>query len=218
MKKTFIVIGLGRFGANVAKTLARMNLDILAIDKDEDVVAAVAKDVSHSFIADSTKMNVLRDLGVAEIDHAVVAIGNNLQASILTVINLKNLGVKMISVRADSEEHKELYRLIGATEVIVPEESSAVMFANQISSDSILDYYQIASDYAMVQITVQKDFGEQTLLDLDLRNNFDVNIVGILRNKEFFVPFAKDQLKVGDIVAVVGARNKLKKFDAYLND
>ena len=103
MKKSFVVIGLGRFGANVAKTLAAMKCDVLAIDVNEDAVSEVAKTVQHSVIADATKISVLERLGAKNIDHAVVAIGNNLEASILTVVNLKNLGVKQITVRADNE-------------------------------------------------------------------------------------------------------------------
>ena len=218
MKKSFIVIGLGRFGANVAKSLAQMNMDVLAVDIDEDAVTAISKDVPHCLIADSTKESVLRDLGARDVDHAVVAIGNNLEASILTVINLKNIGVKNITVRCDLEAHKELYKLIGATDVINPEESSAILLSNQINSDSILDYYPITKDYIMVKISVSVDFGGKKLSELDLRNNFGVNIVGIDRQGKFFIPLANDEIKVDDIVVVVGASKNVHKFDYFLNN
>ena len=218
MKKSFIVIGLGRFGSNVAKALASMNCDVLAVDIDEESVSLVSKYVSHCVIADSTKPNVLSELGAASIDHAVVAIGNNLQASILTVLNLKKLGVKRITVRSDEEGHKEVYKLLGATEVILPEEVSAISVANQIISDSILDYYQVADNFAMVKTIVGEKFEKKALVDLDIRNRFDVNIVGIIdMTGQFYIPRGTDALKPGDVVVVVGKKQNIRKFDTFLN-
>ncbi|MGM9969056.1 MAG: potassium channel family protein [Anaeroplasma sp.] len=219
MKKSFIVIGLGRFGSNVAKALASMNCDVLAVDIDEESVSSIAKHISHCVIADATKQSVLSELGAASIDHAVVAIGNNLQASILTVLNLKKLGVKRITVRADEEGHKEIYKLLGATEVILPEEVSAISIANQIISDSILDYYQVADDFAIVKTIVGEKFEQKPLIDLDIRNCFDVNIVGIIdKDNQFFIPRGTDVLKPKDVVVVVGKKQNIKKFDSFLNN
>lgn len=218
MKKSFIVIGLGRFGKNVAKSLAHMNVEILAIDINEESVAAIAKDVPHCVIADSTKLSVLESVGAKSFDHAVVAIGNNLQASILTVVNLKSLGIKNITVRADEEGHKEVFKLLGATDVLIPEEESAISLANQIISDSILDYYPVADDYAMVKVEVGANFVPKTLIELDIRNNFDVNIVGIIKeDNKFSIPRGTDKLSPYDIVVVVGKKDNIQKFDSILN-
>lgn len=216
-KKNFVVIGLGRFGSNVAKTLNAMNCDVLAIDISEECVMSISKEVTHCVIADATKINVLEELGVSQIDHAVVAIGNNLQASILTVINLKKLGVKQITVRADIEAHNDVFTILGATEIIIPEEDSAISLANQIVSDTILDYYELSDDYAIVQLEVNNNFNSQTLIDLDIRNNFDVNIVGIFNNEKFYIPKGTDKINPNDIVVVVGKKHKIKKFDLFLN-
>ena len=218
MKKSFLIVGLGRFGACVAKTLAQMNCDVLAIDIDEESVAAIANDVTHAIVADSTKMDILNSLGTKNIDHAIIAIGNNLQASILTVVNLRKLGVKMITVRADTVEYKELFSLIGANEVIIPEEESAILLANQVRSDSILDYYIISDNNVMVKISVGVDLKKKTIIDLDIRNRFSVNIVGIIRDNKFFIPHATDTLLIGDIAVVVGLKNDINKFDNFLNN
>ncbi len=218
MKKSFIIIGLGRFGSNVAKSLENMNCDVLAVDINEDTVSAIAKDVHHTVIADATKLTVLHELGAQSIDHAVVCIGNNLQASILTVMNLKKLGVKKITVRADEVGHKEIFNMLGATEVIIPEEASAISLANQIISDSILDYYAVAKNYAMVQVVVGDNFESKTLIELDVRNRFDVNIVGFIKDGDFYLPRGTDVLKSKDIVVVVGTQAKVRKFDAFLNE
>lgn len=217
MKKNFLVIGLGRFGSNVAKSLAEMNCDVLAIDVDEDCVRNISKKVPHCVIADATKMDVLVELGVNSIDHAVIAIGNNLEASILTIVNLKRLGIKNITVRCDDGSHKELFNLVGATEVLIPEEASAISLANQINSDSIMDYHVVANDYVMVKIVVGKTFKPKTLIEMDIRNNFDVNIVGIIRDNEFFIPRGTDKIMPLDIVVAAGKNNLIRKFDLFLN-
>lgn len=217
MKKSFIVIGLGRFGASVARTLAGLNCDILGVDISEDCVSEIVEDVEHCVIADSTKIATLKELGAASIDHAVVAIGNNLEASILTTMNLKALGVKNITVRSDSKAYTEMYERLGATEVIIPEEDSANSLANQIASDAILDYYQVDKNYVIVQIQVGKNFPAQSLIDLNLRNKFDVNIVGIIHEDKFYIPRGTDYLMPEDIMVLVGTKQKIRKVDTFIN-
>ena len=216
-KKNFLIIGLGRFGSMVAKTLELLKCDVLAVDNDEDIVSSISNCVTHCVIADSTKLNVLVDLNAASFDHAVVAIGNNLQASILTVLNLKKLGVKNITVRADNEDFKEVFENLGVTEVIIPEEVSAISLANQITSNSILDYYYISDEYGIYKVSVGENFTSKSLIELDVRNIFDVNIVGIIRDELFYIPKGTDVLNALDIVVVVGKKNKIKKFESFLN-
>ena len=217
MKKTFMVIGLGRFGSCVARVLVNNKCDIIAIDKNEKSVRDLSKIVNNCVIADSTSLSVLSDLDANKVDHAIVAIGNNLQASILTVINLKKLGVRKITVRADDITYKEVFEALGATDVIVPEESSAISLGNQIMSDSVLDYYGVSDDYAMVKVIVGNLFVPKNLIELNLRSLFDVNVVGITRNNKFFIPKGTDSINPGDVVVVVGTRNRISKLDDFFN-
>ena len=217
MKKTFMIIGLGRFGSCVAKALVQNKADIIAIDKDEKSVRDISKFVNNCVIADSTSLNVLSDLDAGKVDHAVIAIGNNLQASILTIINLRKLGVKKITVRVDDLAYEEVFEALGATDVIVPEESSAYSLANQIISDSVLDYYGVSDDYAMVKVIIGPQFESKNLIELNLRAAFDVNIVGIIRDDKFFIPRGTDTLNPRDVVVVVGTRNKINKLDDFFN-
>ena len=217
MKKSFIVIGLGRFGASVARALNNLNCDILAMDRDEECVKDIAREVEHCIIADSTKIETLEEIGVGTIDHAIIAIGNNLEASILTTLNLKSLGVKNITVRSDFLDYKEIFYKLGATDVIIPEEASATSLANQIASDAILDYYAIDNNYAIVQIAVGEKFEARSLIDLNLRNKFDVNIVGIIHNNEFYIPRGTDNLEPNDVMVIVGTRQKIRKVDTFIN-
>lgn len=212
-----MVIGLGRFGSNIAKTLVSMNCDVLAVDINEDCVSAISSYVPHCVIADTTKERVLEELGAKSMDHVVVAIGANLQASILTIVNLKHLGVNNITVRADQESHKEVYLTLGASDVIIPEESAAVSLANQITSDSILDYHEVASGYALAKINIGRSINEN-LIELDLRNNYAINIVGLIKeNGEFYIPRGTDKLHENEIAVVVGTRKNIKKIDEFLN-
>ena len=217
MKKTFLIIGLGRFGMAVIKTLSELNAEVIAIDVNEKAVEEASRYVEHCAICDSTRIKALEEIDASSYDHAVVAIGNNVQASILTVINLKELGLKKISVRADSEEYAKVLARLGADEVIIPEVDAAVSFANQIISDTILEYYPIASDFSMAKISIENEFEEKTILDLDVRNKFDINIVGITRDNVFFPAKASDIIKQGDVLTVFGKSSKINKFDRFLN-
>ena len=163
MKKSFVIIGLGRFGIGVVKELVSLKRDCLAIDKFEDAVKNVSQIMSNCAVADGTKIEALRELEVESVDHAIVAIGNNLQDTILTVINLRELGVKQITVRIDSDDFKDVMLRLGATDVIIPEEASAISLANQIISDTILDYYSVHDEYSMATIVVRKNFEEISL-------------------------------------------------------
>lgn len=215
-KKTFIIIGLGRFGASIAKNLSEMNYDILAIDINEDRVAAVASFMQNCTVADSTKLSVLDELGVNHIDHAVVAIGGNLEASILTVMNLKKFNVKRISVRADEEAHKEIFLRLGADEVIIPEEAAAISLANQAVSDTILDYYPIAEGYSIIKVIVGERFEPKTIAQMNIRVQFDVNILGIFKDAVFSIPKPSDRICPGDRIVLVGSKENYNKFVEYI--
>ena len=217
MKKTFMIIGLGRFGSCVAKVLAQNKCDIIAIDKDDKSVRDISKIINNCVVADSTSLTVLQDLDASKVDHAIIAIGNNLQASILTIINLRKLGVKKITVRADDLSYQEVFEALGATDVIIPEESSAYSLGNQIMSDNVLDYYGVSANYAMAKVIVGKQFEPKNLIELNLRALFDVNIVGIIRNNVFFIPKGTDTIDPGDVVVVVGTGGKIAKLDDFFN-
>ena len=217
MNKSFLIIGLGTFGIAVAKTLATLKADFMVIDKDDDAVEKVSHFTQNCAIADGTKIEALRELDVQNVDHAIVAIGNNLQDAILTIINLKELGVKSITVRIEEENFKDVMLRLGATEVIIPEEASAISLANQIMSDSILDYYKVNNDYSIATVVVGEKFEEITLMDLGSLKRFDINIIGVTRDGKFIQPKANDKIKPHDILTIFGPDKKITKFDNFLN-
>lgn len=216
-KKSFALIGLGRFGMEIVKTLTQLKCELIAIDVDEARVTKASEYVNHCVICDSTKMINLKELGIGTVDHAVVAIGNNLTATILTTINLKELGVKRVTVRVDEEEYVTVMERIGADEVIFPEEASAISLANQIISDNVLDYYRIDKDYGVVQIKVNPSFIEKSLIELRARELFDINIVGITRNGRFFLPKGTDTVKPDDTIMIIGKQENVVNFEQFIS-
>lgn len=217
MKKNFVVIGLGQFGTGIVKELVALKCDCLAIDKDEKAVEGISHLVPSCAVCDSTKIEALDELEVKSINHAIVAIGENIEETILTVINLKELGVKQITVRINSQKFSDVMLKIGATEIIIPEEASAKSLAHQIISDSILDYLKVNDEFSLAKIVVGDDFKETSLRDLNTIKRFDINILGINRGDEFIQPKADDTVLPGDILTVFGPDKKINKFDTFLN-
>ncbi len=217
MKKSFVVIGLGQFGTGIVKELVALRSDCLAIDKNEKAVEGISHLVPNCAICDSTKIEALKELDVESINHAIVAIGENIEETILTVINLKELGVKQITVRINSQTFADVMKKIGATEIIIPEEASAKSLAHQIISDSILDYLKVNEEYSLAKIVVGGDFKETSLRDLNTIKRFDINILGINRGDDFIQPKADDTILPGDILTVFGPDKKINKFDTFLN-
>ena len=216
--KNFLVIGAGRFGSKVATTLYEQGYDVLVVDVQEEAIQTISRYVPNSVIADASKKDVLNELiGKSGVDAAVIAIGNNLQASILSVVNLKNLEVKSITVRVDEEDHKEMFEMLGATDVIIPEEASAISLANQITSDAIVDYYNISNDYGMYKLEVGGKFKPKSLIDLNIRNVYEINVIGIIPDGgEFFMPKGSDLIRPTDTLVVVGSKNNIEKFSSFI--
>ncbi len=217
MKKSFAVIGLGRFGSCVAKELAKTNEDVLAIDRNTDNVTKIAEFINNCAICDSTNKKDLQAVGMSSIDHVIVAIGNNLQSSILTTINLKSLGIKEITVRVDDAEYQEVFKTLGATNVIIPEEASAISLAHKIVSNSILDYYNVRGDHSIVQLKVKEDYDPKSLIELSVRQRFSISIIGIIRSNQFIMPQGTDKIMPKDILLVLGQNTKIRKFDSFIN-
>lgn len=218
MKKNMAVIGIGRFGLSLVKTLSTLNTEILTIDISEEVLKAASPYSDKEAICDTTKIDGLRDLGVSGYDVVIVSIGNNIHATIMTTINLVELGVKEIVVRVDNSEYTPVLRKLGATKVIVPEEQSAVSYAHQLASINFTDYYDIKGDYGIVEMTIPEVFKAKQLIELDIRNKHNVNIVGIIRDGKFFIPKGTDEVLPLDNILIVGADTDLNKFSILINE
>lgn len=217
MKKSFAVIGLGRFGLGIIEELSKLGADVIAIDTDEHAVERASKYVSYAVVCDSTNELNLKELGVSNVNHAVVAIGSNLQATILTTAILSELGVKKITVRLDNDYYEKTILKVGATSIVYPEKSAGNRLARSIISDSFVDYFKVTNDHNVVQMIISDDFEPLMLSDLNSRNRFDVNVVLIIRDNKSFIPKGTDMIEPGDIILVIGKDPNIHKFEVFMH-
>lgn len=217
MKREFAVIGLGRFGGSICQELSIEGMDVLAIDVNERKINEFKNIASHAVIADSTDESVLKDLGVNNIDHIIVAIGDNIQASILTTVILTDLGIKKITVKAQNDYHEKILKRIGADHVVHPERDMGKRLAHSLISSNILDYLELSEDHSMVEVKAGKNLVGKTLIELDIRANYGCNVVAIRRGKQMNVsPSAEDKLREDDVLVVIGADSDIYKFEKHL--
>ena len=206
VKKEFAVIGLGRFGGSICRTLAEQGMEVMAIDINEDRVNDYSMIASHAVVGDSTDEKVLKELGIRNFDHVVVAIGDNIQASILTTIILKEHGVQNITVKAQNDYHEKVLVKIGADHVVHPE--------RDMISNSVLDYLELSDEHSIVEIVASEKIDGHSILNLDIRAKYGINIVAIKRKNEIIVsPQANEIINEKDILIVIGADVDINRFE-----
>jgi len=217
-KKQYAVIGMGRFGSSIAKALSGMGFDVLAIDSDEHRTQEISNIVTHSVTADSTDEEALRALGIRNFDVVVVAIGEDIQSSILTTLILKDLGVPVILVKAKSELHGKVLSKIGADKVIYPERDMGLRVAHHLASPNILDYIELSPDYSILDMKVSGPMLGKNLLELNIRAKYGCNVMAIRQGDEMNIsPRAEERLVEGDVLVIVGRKENLAKLEkAYL--
>ncbi len=214
VKKEFAVIGLGRFGGSICRTLAEQGIEVMAIDINEDRVNDYSMIASHAVVGDSTDEKVLKELGIRNFDHVVVAIGDNIQASILTTIILKEHGVQNITVKAQNDYHEKVLVKIGADHVVHPERDMGKRIANNMISNSVLDYLELSDEHSIVEIVASEKIDGHSILNLDIRAKYGINIVAIKRKNEIIVsPQANEIINEKDILIVIGADVDINRFE-----
>ncbi|WP_050181580.1 potassium channel family protein [Domibacillus robiginosus] len=219
MKKEFVVIGLGRFGSSICRELSEQGMEVMAIDKDEDRVNEFTSIASHAVVADTTDESVLKSLGIRNFDHVIVAIGDDIQSSILTTLMLKEVGVKKVTAKAQNDYHEKVLIKIGADQVVHPERDMGRRIANNIVSNNVLDYLELSDEHSIAEIMANESLSGNTLIDLDIRARYGINIVAIKRSKEIIVsPQADEPIHLGDILIIIGADRDIDRFQKKMND
>lgn len=214
MKKEFVVIGLGRFGGSVCKELHRLGHQVLAIDIKEEKVNAVLTDSTRAVIADASREEVLKLLGVGNFDYAVVAIGDNMQASIMCTLLLKEMGVENVWVKAQNANHKKVLAKIGADRVIQPEYDMGIRVANQIQSGKLQEYIELSEEYSISELDISKRLANKTLNELNIRAKYGCTILAIKNGEKVNIsPSAEDKLYEGDMIVVIGKNNDIKRLE-----
>lgn len=211
--KQVCVLGLGQFGSHLARTLARMDCEVLAIDMDEKAVNAVRDDVQRVVIADLRSLEALRSIVTSDVDEAVVSLGESLEASILCTLHLAKIGVKKIRAKASTSDHAAILKAVGATDVIFPERETAERMAHRIVNPNLLDYLPLSAEYRVVEVEVPKSFVGQTLAGLHLRKKYNVMAIAIKAGdkKIDFMPAAETVLKAGNTLVVIGMQSDIEK-------
>jgi trk system potassium uptake protein TrkA len=210
--KSYVVVGLGRFGSGVARELSRLGCEVLAMDVSNDLVSQVANEVTHAVVGDGQDKEVLRALGAGEFECAIVAIGGDLSASVLTTMNLKELGVPKIVCKAHDETHRRVLEKLGADQVVIPEQEQASRLARSLSSPNVLDYIELSDEYGIIEVPAPLGWDGKSLRELNVRAKLGVNILAVRRNETFTVsPAADFAMAKGDIVVVLGDSKALKK-------
>ncbi len=214
MKKQFVVIGCGRFGSSVAKTLHSLNYDVLAVDQSEEIIQNIADSVTHAVQADATDENSIKSLGIRNFDVAVVTIGSDIQSSILVTLMVKELGVKYVVAKAQNELHANVLYKIGADRVVFPEREMGVRVAHNLISSNILEYIELAPDYSIVETATLKEWVGKSLAEINVRARYGINVMAIKHGANINVsPDAKDIIKEDNVLVVIGHNDDLKKIE-----
>ncbi|MCT4619633.1 MAG: TrkA family potassium uptake protein [Marinisporobacter sp.] len=212
--KQFVVIGCGRFGSSVARTLYGLGFDVLAIDGNEDVIQGIADSVTHAVQADATEEASIKSLGMSNFDVAVITIGSNIQASIMATLIVKELGVKHVVAKAQNEQHAKVLYKIGADRVVFPERDMGVRVAHNLVSSNFLDIIELAPDYSIVEISALEEWAGKNLKDLNMRANYGINVMAIKHGTEINIsPRATDTVKGDDVLVVIGHNDDLQKIE-----
>lgn len=209
--KSYIVIGLGRFGSQAAKRLYEYGCEVLAIDREPDLVQPVSNLVTQAVVADARDKEVLRALGAKDFECAIVAIGDNLADSVLATMNLKELGVPYIVCKASDETHRQVLLKLGADRVVIPEQEHADRLAKNLSSPNVLEYIELSEEYGIIEIPAPKSWVGKTLKELNVRAKLGVNIIAVEKGRNINVsPLADYCIAAEDIMVVLGDTTALE--------
>lgn len=213
-KKQIVVIGLGRFGSSVSRELHKLGHEVLAIDMNAEKVENIVDYTSQASVADATDKSQLTALGVRNFDQAIVAIGDDLQASVLCTLMLKEIGLEKVWVKARDLQHRKILEKVGADRVIQPEYEMGIRVAHHVDSEKIIDYIDLSEDYSIVEMSATEKIAGKTLFQLEIRIKFNCITLAIKRGEDVNIaPHPDDVIALGDILVVMGHRNDLKRLE-----
>ena len=216
--KQFIVLGLGRFGSAVATTLVELGHEVLGVDNDEEIVNTLKDKITQAVQADITEERALTELGVKNFDAAIVSIATDLETSILVVMMLKEMGLKYIIAKAQNNLHAKILEKIGVDKVVFPERDMGARIARRLITPNIKEYIELEPDYNIMEIEALPVFADKSLSELDIRNKYGINVLAIKRNNSFNIsPRAKDVIKKGDFLIVIGETKKINELAGKFN-
>ncbi|MEA4998312.1 MAG: TrkA family potassium uptake protein [Candidatus Limiplasma sp.] len=208
--RQYLVLGLGRFGESLAKSLTKMGHEVLAIDSDAELVEHIAPHVTQAIQINATDEGALQELGVRNFDAAIVSIGQNMRDSILVCVLLKELGVPYLIAKATDELHAKVLRKVGVDRVIFPERDMGMRLAKALHTPNVLELIDLSDDYQLMETILPQTWVGETIVGLDVRNRFGVIILAIHRGGQFIVsPQPSFGFEAGDILLVLGKKDDI---------
>lgn len=203
--RSYIVIGLGRFGTEAARRLYELGCDVLAIDNNQELVQQISNHVTQAVVGDARDKDVLKALGAADFDCGIVAIGNSLGNSVLATMNLKELGVPYVVCKAYDETHRQVLNKLGADKVVIPEQEQANRLARNLSSPNVLDYIELSDAFGIIEVPAPTRWLGKSLKELNVRAHLGVNIIAAKQGSAINVsPGADYEIQPGDVMVVLG--------------
>lgn len=217
--KQYAVLGLGVFGSTIATTLSQYDCEVIAIDKDQSCVERIANEVTKAAVADTTDIEQLRSLGIEDIDVAIVAIGTHLEESVLTTMNVKDLGVPYVIAKAKNKQFSKILEKVGANRVIRAEKDMGVRVAKSLLRKNIVDLVELDEDHSLIEINAPVDWIGKSFQDLNVRQAYHMNVIGVKDSSDNMSLSigANYIVKYGDRFLVIGKTRELEKFD-YLTE
>jgi trk system potassium uptake protein TrkA len=222
-RQQFGVIGLGRFGSAMAMTLTELGHDVIGVDGDESRVQQLADVITHALQIDATDEKALRAAGIQHVDVAVVSIGENIESSLLVVMQLRQLGIQTIVAKAVTSLHGRILEKLGVSRVIFPEREMAIRIAHSLVMPNVIDYIELSRDFSIVEVPAPDAFVGRTLKQLELRPRLGLTLIAIKRRSDDssavitnIAPAADETIRPGDILALLGSNERLNQLDELL--
>ena len=212
--KRAVVIGLGIFGYNIARTLFENEFEVVAIDKNKDIIQKIRDHCTKAVLADGTDQEIMDEIGIGEDDIAIISFGEDLAAATLITLHLKQMRVKNIIVKAPNEDHKKILEKVGATDVIIPEKDAGKKLAKSLISPNVIDYIPLSDDYIISEMAPPNSFLGKTIRELGLRAKYSIEVIAVrdvLSESVHMVPPADFVVKDGEVLVVIGKETDINK-------
>ena len=212
INQSFAIFGLGRYGKAVAKELVKNGVEVLAVDIDDDIVNSAISEIPYCKCADITDAEVIRQLGIANIDVVIISMANNLEASVMATMLCKEMGVKTVIAKCSSEMNCKILSKVGADRVVFPENESGIRQEKNLLSSSFMDIIELSKDVSMVELDVRPEWNGKNLMELNLRQKFSINVVAIIQDKKIITSIdPAEPLNTTMRLIVIANISKLKK-------
>ena len=210
--KSFCIIGLGKFGRNLSVLLAQEGAQVFVVDKNPEIINAIADSVTTAVVGDPTNEEALAKIGIANFDCVIIGMVSNVNDSIMTTLLCKEMGVKHLIARASDEKHKKVLEKIGADTIIFPELDSAEKLSRTLTMSNVIDYIEFSEDYSIIEIPVPQRWVGKSIIELDVRKNYNITIISRRRGGRLEIsPSPSTPFESGDTVSLLGHNNDIEK-------